>query len=274
MLCSRQPSRLHPHPPPGSQPTAARLYTTCPWRVPMGPPVSSLRLTATQGDRDRQWSMAHVTLPESRWTRLCATIATDCRARRCPLILWSRKPGPAGSCLVPESTRMLVLPARLRSTSGTSICLAFPPAGRMSGTARAFRGEGQAFRLEAIPGNRVQRYLVSFTEPYLFWTPISLNVSGFLYDRGLLRLERVACWRTPRLGIPSDARPFRLRGLADGRSEDQAIRACWVLRNWIEVLGSNDFYSGQFSLRHDTRDLPFAPTEGHLIELNLRTGVW
>ena len=48
----------------------------------------------------------------------------------------------------------------------------------------AFRGAGQAFRLEAIPGNRVQRYLVSFTEPYLFSTPISLNVSGFLYDRG------------------------------------------------------------------------------------------
>ncbi len=45
-----------------------------------------------------------------------------------------------------------------------------------------------------VPGRRFvwKRYLaiecsgilVSFTEPYLFSTPVSLNVSGFLYDRG------------------------------------------------------------------------------------------
>ena len=26
---------------------------------------------------------------------------------------------------------------------------------------------------------------------------------------------------------------------------------------------------GQVTLTHDTRDVPFAPTEGHLVELNL-----
>ena len=34
------------------------------------------------------------------------------------------------------------------------------------------------------------------------------------------------------------------------------------------VLGSNDLYSARFTLRHDTRDMPFLPTEGHLIELS------
>ena len=34
-----------------------------------------------------------------------------------------------------------------------------------------------------MPGNNVQRYLVSFTEPYLFSTPISLTTSGYLFDR-------------------------------------------------------------------------------------------
>ncbi len=35
-----------------------------------------------------------------------------------------------------------------------------------------------------------------------------------------------------------------------------------------KVLGSNDLYSARFTLRHDTRDLPFLPTEGHLIEMS------
>ena len=60
----------------------------------------------------------------------------------------------------------------------------------------AFRGAGQGFRIEAMPGTQVQRYLVSFTEPYLFDTPISFNLSGFLYDRRFYRLERTASGRT------------------------------------------------------------------------------
>src|SRR4029453_4833662 len=33
------------------------------------------------------------------------------------------------------------------------------------------------------------------------------------------------------------------------------------------VLGRSDPFSGRVTLPHDTRDLPFMPTEGHLIEL-------
>ena len=35
-----------------------------------------------------------------------------------------------------------------------------------------------------------------------------------------------------------------------------------------EVIGSNDLYTGRVTLRHDTRDMPFMPTEGHLIEMS------
>jgi outer membrane protein insertion porin family len=34
------------------------------------------------------------------------------------------------------------------------------------------------------------------------------------------------------------------------------------------VLGKNELYSGRVTLTHDTRDIPFFPTEGHLIELS------
>src|SRR5262249_51968459 len=48
---------------------------------------------------------------------------------------------------------------------------------------RAFRGAGQEFRAEAVPGTPLQRYTVSFREPFLFDSPYSLGVSGYYYDR-------------------------------------------------------------------------------------------
>ena len=47
----------------------------------------------------------------------------------------------------------------------------------------AFRGAGQEFRLEAVPGTDLQRYTATFREPFLFDSPYSLGVSGYYYDR-------------------------------------------------------------------------------------------
>ncbi len=131
----------------------------------------------------------------------------------------------------------------------------------------AFRGAGQAFRLEAIPGNQVQRYLVSFTEPYLFASQVSLNASGFLYDRGFYDWDESRAGG--RLGLGYRLTPD-LSASAALRLEEVRITDPRVLGvpQLDRVLGGNDFYSGRFSLRHDTRDLPFSPTEGHLIELS------
>src|SRR6185436_6901047 len=48
---------------------------------------------------------------------------------------------------------------------------------------KAFRGAGQEFRIEAVPGTQLQRYTVSFREPFLFDRPYSLSTSGYYYDR-------------------------------------------------------------------------------------------
>ncbi len=48
----------------------------------------------------------------------------------------------------------------------------------------AFRGAGQNFRLELVPGNQVQRYTINWTEPNLFgYSPFSLSVGGFYFTR-------------------------------------------------------------------------------------------
>ena len=131
----------------------------------------------------------------------------------------------------------------------------------------AFRGAGQGFRIEAMPGTVVQRYLASFTEPYLFNMPVSLNVSGFLYDR------RYFDWSERRVG-GRVALGYRL-------THDLSVSAALRLENVTitdprvlgvpeldEVLGNNDLYSGRFTVTHDTRDIPFFPTEGHLAEFS------
>jgi hypothetical protein len=47
----------------------------------------------------------------------------------------------------------------------------------------AWRGAGQEFRVEAVPGTQLQRYMVSFREPFLFDSPYSLTLSGYFYQR-------------------------------------------------------------------------------------------
>lgn len=50
----------------------------------------------------------------------------------------------------------------------------------------AFRGAGQEFRIEAVPGNQLQRYSISFREPFLFDSPWSFGVSGYYFTRNYL----------------------------------------------------------------------------------------
>ncbi len=130
----------------------------------------------------------------------------------------------------------------------------------------AFRGAGQGFRIEAMPGSEVQRYLVSFTEPYLLNTPVSLNLSGFLFDR------RYFDWDEQRVGGRL-ALGYRL---THDLSISGAIRGEKVhvgrprilVPELDRVLGNNELYSGRVTLTHDTRDIPFFPSEGHLIEMS------
>jgi outer membrane protein assembly factor BamA len=47
----------------------------------------------------------------------------------------------------------------------------------------AFRGGGQEFRAEAVPGTQLQRYSVSWREPFLFDSQWSLGTNAFYFTR-------------------------------------------------------------------------------------------
>lgn len=129
---------------------------------------------------------------------------------------------------------------------------------------RAFRGGGQGFRLEALPGTRVQRYSLSLSDPYLLGTRVSFNVSGFFFNRLFYD------WDEQRLG----GRIGLGYRLTPDLSVNTTLRAENVnihnLRLSVpeleEVKGDNDVFGARFGISHDTRDVPFSPTEGHLIK--------
>jgi outer membrane protein insertion porin family len=131
----------------------------------------------------------------------------------------------------------------------------------------AFRGAGQNFRLEIVPGNQVQRYTVNWTEPNLFgYSPFSLSVGGFLFSRFYRD------WREERLGgramIGYEINP-NLSISTELRAEDVDIEDPRVagVPQLDRALGSSDLYTGRVSLIHSTRNSPFLPTEGHFLEM-------
>ena len=131
----------------------------------------------------------------------------------------------------------------------------------------AWRGGGQALRIEAVPGSEVQRYLVNFTEPYLFDTPITLNLSGFLFDRRYFDYDEQRLGG--RVGLGYRITPDLSISLAM-RLENVGLRNPRVpgIPELEQALGDNDLYGTKVTITHDTRDIPFAPTEGHYLELS------
>jgi outer membrane protein insertion porin family len=130
---------------------------------------------------------------------------------------------------------------------------------------QAWRGAGQRFRVEAAPGTQVSRYVVSFSEPYLFDSPVSFSVAGSYYQRFFRdwREERVSGrWG---LGYQFPFRPDMsvTTGLRLEEVEVSEPRTP-TPPELAEVLGHNTVVGFRVGLVHDTRDSPFMPTEGFM----------
>lgn len=125
----------------------------------------------------------------------------------------------------------------------------------------AWRGGGQAFRLELVPGSQLQRYLVSISDPYFLNTDWSASASAYYFDRVYFD------WSERRLG----------GRLGLGRRIDQDISITTGLRmenvslrnprvntspELNAALGRSNLFVGSLGLVRDTRDNQFMASTG------------
>ncbi|MGE0609323.1 MAG: outer membrane protein assembly factor, partial [Pirellulales bacterium] len=137
--------------------------------------------------------------------------------------------------------------------------------------ATAFRGAGQQFRIEAVPGTQLQRYVINFREPYLLDTPISLGLSGYFYTRFFNE------WSEQRLGgrisLGYQLTPDLSATVAFRGEQVKIFNAAGggavpgTPQEIVDAQGTNALYGIRGQIAHDTRDSAFLPTEGHYVEL-------
>ena len=135
--------------------------------------------------------------------------------------------------------------------------------------ATAWRGAGQRMRIEAVPGTELQRYMVTFQEPYLLNTAINLGLSGYYYNRSYTE------WYEQRIG----GRVALGYQFAPDLSGSVAYRGAKInitdvidptMPVFADVLGRDLALHGfQLALTRDKRDSAFMATEGHLLEMSV-----
>jgi outer membrane protein assembly factor BamA len=132
---------------------------------------------------------------------------------------------------------------------------------------RAFRGGGQEFRAEAVPGTQLQRYTVSWREPFLFDSPYSLGVSGYYYDRIFTE------YRESRLGTRITlGRKLNQYWSVSGTMRVESVGVhdvpFYAPEEIQSVEGQNFLIAFQAGLTYDSRDSYLRPTEGSKLDIS------
>lgn len=137
---------------------------------------------------------------------------------------------------------------------------------------RAFRGGGQELRLEAVPGNRFQRYTATWRDPRIFDSLYGLNLSGYYFNRAYLE------YNEDRLGF----RGGLTRQLSPLWSANLNVRAEQVTVKDVpwdsppeiaRYIGDHTVLGAGLSLRRDSRDNLIRPTSGSVFDLSYEQ-VW
>lgn len=132
----------------------------------------------------------------------------------------------------------------------------------------AWRGAGEKFRIEALPGSKVSRYLVDWQNPYFMDTDVNLGVSGFYYTRFFRYWDEQRLGGRVRLG-----RQFSQTwaGNVALRLENVTISDAFspAPSDLTDAIGDNLLSTVRFGLSHDTRDAAFLPSSGHYVEFGV-----
>ena len=142
-----------------------------------------------------------------------------------------------------------------------------PKGFRFSDWKNAFRGKGQRFRIEAVPGTQVQRYSASWETPYLLDLDYSFGVNGSYYQRYYNE------WYEDRLGggisFGKLWTPDFSTRLSLGGQKVNIYRPMIPVQDLYDVLGKHPMYNIGLSAIYNTRDSEYMPTEGHMMSVGV-----
>jgi outer membrane protein insertion porin family len=132
---------------------------------------------------------------------------------------------------------------------------------------RAFRGAGQEFRIEAQPGTQLQRYSVSWREPFLFDRPYSFGVSGYYYDRAYNEYTENRYGGRFTLGHQFTRNWSATAAL---RLENVTVSniAVGAPPDYTEAAGTHFLVAPRIGVTYDTRDSFMRPTEGGIVDFS------
>jgi outer membrane protein insertion porin family len=140
----------------------------------------------------------------------------------------------------------------------------------MDGT--AWRGGGQQFRLQAMPGTQLSSYQVSWTDPYFMNRNLMVGASGQYFTRFFPNWTEHRAGGNVRLGHQFTP---TLSGLVTARAENVSILhpSIPTPAQVTAVLGNNFLSTVRGTLIHDTRDSSFLPGSGHYLSLDYEQGI-
>ncbi len=131
----------------------------------------------------------------------------------------------------------------------------------------AFRGNGERFRIDASPGSEVNRYLVSFQDPYWFDQPVSLGLSGSYFDRRFRDWDEQRLGGRVALGYQWVERDLSATMSYRGENVQIIPSAPGLTPELDQAAGDNVLHGFRLTLIRDTRDNPFLATQGHYFEI-------
>jgi outer membrane protein insertion porin family len=129
-----------------------------------------------------------------------------------------------------------------------------------------WRGNGEQFRIEAVPGNQVSRYLISWRNPHIFDSDYSFGVSGFYFNRFYPDWDETRTGGRMTLGRAwtADFSTTAALRLENVEIENPRQPVAPLIGS---VEGNNTLSTVRVSAAHDTRDSPFLAGRGHFLEL-------
>jgi len=109
---------------------------------------------------------------------------------------------------------------------------------------------------------------MQFADPNLFgYKPVSMSVSGFLYDRRFNDWDEER--RGGRLAFGYRVTPdLSVSAGLSGQNVEITRPRVLGIPQLDDVLGNNSLYSGEVSLKHDTRDSPIQASRGHYFDFS------